>query len=81
MTVSSRKLLEDALRLPAGELREVGEALLREIAARDLARLPTGRSVAEVAGKYRPLASRDAEDHDAGFAEAILASKDSREGR
>lgn len=74
-------MLEDALRLPASEQREVGEALLREVAARGRTQLPQTRSVAEVAGKYRSPAGSSVEDHNAGFAEAVLASKSSRDGR
>jgi len=66
--------LEQFRSLPLPEQRELAQAILRESQAIGVAPMRR-RTVAEVAGKFRPTPNPEAEDHDRWFAEAILTSK------
>jgi hypothetical protein len=70
------ELLEQFRKLAASDQRELFSVLLRELASVPAKAAPAHhRSVAEVAGKHRPTPNAEAASHDAGFAEAIAASK------
>ena len=71
MTAQAEQILEKFRQLPSAEQRELSESILREITTAAHGR----KTIADIAGKYRPLPSNDASDHDRGFAEAIAASK------
>jgi hypothetical protein len=73
MSVVAMQLLEQFRKLPPSERREVCEVILRESVQLDSA---AGRkTIAAIAGKYRPEPDAGAKWHDREFAEAALASK------
>jgi hypothetical protein len=73
MSAVAMQILEQFRKLPPAERREVCEVILRESAQVHPA---AGRkSIADIAGKYRPQPDADAKPHDREFADAALASK------
>ena len=76
MTAIAAEILEQFRRLPAPEQRELCEAILREAAtASSRPSSQCRKTIADIAGKYRPLPAEDAKNHDRSFAEAVAASK------
>jgi hypothetical protein len=73
MSVAALQILEQFRRLSPSERREVCEAILRE---------PPGgnggisrKTIADIAGKYRPQPDVQCQPHDKWFTEAALASR------
>lgn len=76
MSKKAGELLEQFRKMAASEQRELFAALLQELTAAPGGSTRTRRkSVSEIAGKYRPRPSPQAATHDAGFSEAVAASK------
>ena len=73
MTATAVQVIEQFRKLSAAERREVCELLLRDSVVPE--QLIRRKSVADVAGKYRPRPDTEAKAHDRGFAEAVLQSK------
>jgi hypothetical protein len=75
MTAKAAKILEEVKRLSAAEQRELIDSILRETNTVTATAVSPRKHIAEVAGKYHPLAANGEKDHDRGFAEAIVQSK------
>lgn len=76
MSKDAGELLERFRKLAVCDQRELFNLLLRELAGVSAKAAPAHRkSIAEVAGKHRPTPNAEAARHDAGFAEAVAASK------
>jgi hypothetical protein len=75
VTTKGAQILDEFKRLSVHEKREVCAAILRETASSTPETTARRKTVADVAGKYRPLPSNHLKDHDRFFAEAILDSK------
>ena len=76
MSKDAGELLERFRQLAASDQRELFNLLLRELGSVPRKAAPVHRkSIAEVAGKHRPTPNAEAASHDAGFAEAVAASK------
>jgi len=76
MSKNAAEPLEQFRKLAVRDQRELFSLLLRELASAPARAAPARRkSIAEVAGKYRPTPNAGAASHDAGFAEAVAASK------
>jgi hypothetical protein len=73
MSVAAMQILEQVRKLSPAERRELCEAILRESV--QLNSIVSGKTIADVAGKYGPQPDADAKLHDREFAEAALASK------
>jgi len=73
MTATAVQIIEQFRKLSVTERREVCELLLRETVHPE--QRVRRKSVADVAGKYRPRPDTEAKAHDRGFAEAVLQSK------
>lgn len=80
MTTAATHILEQFKQLSLPEKREIVDAILRESVGKSQTTSSPQKTVAEVAGKYRPHPTHDVPDHDRAFAEAILESK-SRDDR
>jgi hypothetical protein len=76
MSDGARDLLEQFRKLGASDQRELCKLLLSELAGAATVASPRRRkAIADVAGKHRPTPNLQAATHDAGFAEAVAASK------
>ena len=75
MTARAAEILEQFRQLPRAEQRELTEAILREATESRGQPRRRRKTIADIAGKYRPTPTDDAKDHDRGFAEAVSASK------
>jgi hypothetical protein len=76
MSKAGGEFLEQFRKLLASDQREILNLLHRELSGVPAKSAPEHRkSIAEVAGKHRPRPNAEAASHDAGFAEAIAASK------
>jgi hypothetical protein len=75
MTARAAKILEEVKELSPVEQQELIDSILRAMSVVPAAATSPRKRIADVAGKYRPLAGNGEKDHDRGFAEAILRSK------
>ena len=76
MSKVAGELIEQFRQLASSDQRELFSLLLREFAAVPAPGASARRmSIAEVAGRHRPMPNPDTASHDAGFAEAVAASK------
>jgi hypothetical protein len=75
MNAMSGQILEQFRQLPPKEQRELAELIFREATTGHRQSGPRRKTIAEIAGKYRPKPSPDTKDHDQRFAEAVAASK------
>ena len=75
MTTTAAHIVEEFKRLTPAEKREVFQAIVQEVAPPTVATGKPRKTIAEVAGKYRPIPAEGMKDHDIWFAEAIMASK------
>jgi hypothetical protein len=75
VTAKAAKILEEVKRLSPAEQRELIDSILRETSAAPATAVSPRKHIGDVAGKYRPLPANGEKDHDQGFAEAILQSK------
>jgi hypothetical protein len=73
MTAVAADILEQFRKLSPAERVEVCELVLRE--STQVGPRPGRKTLADIAGKYRPQPDASATAHDRGFAEAILNSK------
>jgi hypothetical protein len=68
MSTKARAILDEIQALPPTEQREISCFILENLVS---APLPSRcRTIAEIAGKYRPNPDPEAKDHDRGFAAA-----------
>ena len=75
MSTAAAQILKQFSQLSAPEKRDVSEAILREATKMGAQASRPRKSVADVAGKYRPLPDNGTSDHNRSFAEAIFQSK------
>lgn len=73
MSPKTAQFLEQFRKLPPTERREVCELILRESLQPNHA--SPRKTIADIAGKYRPHPDKVAKPHDQWFAEAIHSSK------
>jgi len=73
MSPETAQFLEQFRKLPPTERREVCELILRETLQPNHA--SPRKTIADIAGKYRPGPDKVAKPHDQWFAEAIHISK------
>ncbi len=78
MTATATHILDEFKRLTPGEQREVFAAIVQETAAPPVPAGKPRKTIADVAGRHRPIPMDDLKDHDRGFVEAIMASKGRR---
>lgn len=76
MTKGTAELLDKVRKLPVAERQELCEAIVREGLAARKQSGPAKKKIADIAGNYSPQPFEGAGDHDRGFVEAIVASKD-----
>jgi hypothetical protein len=75
MTATATHILEEFRQLAPAEKREVFQAIARETTTPPAPAAQPRKTIADVAGKHRPIPMDDLKDHDRWFAEAIMASK------
>ena len=76
MTVTVDRFLEQFRQLSRPDQRELCEILLQEVCRPTTTDLAQRKTIAEIAGKYRPSSCEDiSNEHDRWFSEAIAASK------